>query len=137
MKPDPADADGDGDLELEDVNTESGGQGSNGHHLRGDASSSSTTETMDSGHSDADGETFSDEWMADMRRVKVYELVGQRWTDRGTALCTGVYDDEAEQASIVARSEITDVELLRSEIRAEDVYQRQQGKKAGFPTPSE
>lgn len=33
--------------------------------------SSSTVETLDSSHSDADGETFSDEWMADMRRVKV------------------------------------------------------------------
>ncbi|KAG9010898.1 Platinum sensitivity protein [Tulasnella sp. JGI-2019a] len=110
------------DLDMEEVNQDMvNGQAS--HPREG---SSSTAETLDSSHSDADGETFSDEWMADMRRVKVYELVGQRWTDRGTALCTGVYDDEAEQASIVARSEVSDIELLRSEIRAEDVYQRQQ-----------
>ncbi|KAG8933667.1 Platinum sensitivity protein [Tulasnella sp. 417] len=82
--------------------------------------------TVESGHSDADGEVFSDEWLADMRRVKVYELIGQRWTDRGTALCTGIYDEEVDQAAIVARSEISDVELLRSEIRVNDVYQRQQ-----------
>ncbi|KDQ21121.1 hypothetical protein BOTBODRAFT_125070 [Botryobasidium botryosum FD-172 SS1] len=63
-----------------------------------------------------------------MRRVKVYELVGSRWTDRGTALCTGVYDEELDQAAIVAKSEITDTELLRSEIRSSDVYQRQQGE---------
>lgn len=58
---------------------------------------------------------------------QVYELIGQRWTDRGTALCTGIYDEEVDQAAIVARSEISDVELLRSEIRVNDVYQRQQG----------
>ncbi|KAG9019471.1 Platinum sensitivity protein [Tulasnella sp. 427] len=81
---------------------------------------------VEGGHSDADGEVFSDEWLADMRRVKVYELIGQRWTDRGTALCTGIYDEDVDQAAIVARSEISDVELLRSEIRVNDVYQRQQ-----------
>ncbi|KAF9518815.1 hypothetical protein BS47DRAFT_1337947 [Hydnum rufescens UP504] len=42
----------------------------------------------------------------------VYELVGVRWTDRGTALCTGV--------------EIGDLEILRSQVRGFDVYQRQQ-----------
>lgn len=63
----------------------------------------------------------------------MYELVGQRWTDRGTALCTGVYDEELDQAAIVARSETSDAELLRSEIRMNDVYQRQQGT---FLTPS-
>ncbi|KAG8869734.1 Platinum sensitivity protein [Tulasnella sp. 331] len=124
-KPEPQHRQEDGngeDLDMEEVNADM----ANGQPSQPREGSSSTVETLDSSHSDADGETFSDEWMADMRRVKVYELVGQRWTDRGTALCTGVYDDEAEQASIVARSEVTDVELLRSEIRAEDVYQRQQ-----------
>ncbi|KAG8965922.1 Platinum sensitivity protein [Tulasnella sp. 419] len=82
-------------------------------------------EAISSGHSDAEGE-WSDDWMADMRRVKVYELVGSRWTDRGTALCTGIYDEDLDQAAIVAKSELTDVELLRSEIRVNDVYQRQQ-----------
>ncbi|KAG8897079.1 Platinum sensitivity protein [Tulasnella sp. 403] len=91
------------------------------------SSTTSTTETaIDSSQSDADGECFSDEWLADMRRVKVYKLVDQRWFDRGTALCTGIYDEELDSAAIVARSELTDVELLRSEIRVNDVYQRQQ-----------
>jgi protein phosphatase-4 regulatory subunit 3 len=58
---------------------------------------------------------------------KVYELIGTTWTDRGTALCTGVYDEEMDSAAIVAKSEVNDVELLRSEIRASDVYQKQQG----------
>ncbi|KAF9502987.1 hypothetical protein BS47DRAFT_1490530 [Hydnum rufescens UP504] len=63
---------------------------------------------------------------ADMRRVKVYELVGVRWTDRGTAVCTGVYDEALDRAEIVAKSEIGDVEILRSQVRGFDLYQRQQ-----------
>lgn len=66
----------------------------------------------------------------------MYELVGATWTDRGTALCTGVYDEELDTAAIVAKSELNDVELLRSEIRASDVYQKQQGMSNGFNAKS-
>ncbi|KAF8339200.1 component of IIS longevity pathway SMK-1-domain-containing protein [Cantharellus anzutake] len=81
--------------------------------------------------SDNEQEWTTDDWMADMRRVKaryspVYELVGTQWTDRGTALCTGIYDEESDQAAIIAKAEIGDTELLRSEVRMSDVYQRQQ-----------
>lgn len=61
--------------------------------------------------------------------------MGATWTDRGTALCTGVYDEELDTAAIVAKSELNDVELLRSEIRASDVYQKQQGITRVFSTP--
>ncbi|KAF9513249.1 hypothetical protein BS47DRAFT_980933 [Hydnum rufescens UP504] len=76
--------------------------------------------------SDTEPEWSPEDWMADMRRVKVYELVGTQWTDRGTALCSGVYDEELDQAAIVAKSEIGDLEILRSQVRGSDVYQRQQ-----------
>ncbi|KAG8956851.1 Platinum sensitivity protein [Tulasnella sp. 424] len=111
-----------------DALTEGGGSSIDSNEERTSTATTSATGavTTEAGHSDADGEVFSDEWLADMRRVKVYELIGQRWTDRGTALCTGIYDEEVDQAAIVARSEISDVELLRSEIRVNDVYQRQQ-----------
>ncbi|KAI5119593.1 hypothetical protein M0805_005763 [Coniferiporia weirii] len=62
----------------------------------------------------------------DLRRVKVYELVGSRWTDRGTAFCCGDFDNEAEEARLVARAETTQEVLLNCLIRATDVYQRQQ-----------
>ncbi|KAG8977696.1 Platinum sensitivity protein [Tulasnella sp. 425] len=87
---------------------------------------SGRSDADESGRSDADGEVFSDEWLADMRRVKLYELIGSRWTDRGTGLCEGLWDDEVEHAHIVVRSGTSDVELLRSEIGLNDVYQRQQ-----------
>ncbi|KAF7302120.1 SMK-1 domain-containing protein [Mycena indigotica] len=63
----------------------------------------------------------------DIKRVKVYELVGQRWVDQGTAFCFGEYQEETEQAHLIARSErnFADV-ILSTPIRASDVYQRQQ-----------
>ncbi|KAJ7068766.1 component of IIS longevity pathway SMK-1-domain-containing protein [Mycena amicta] len=63
----------------------------------------------------------------DIKRVKVYELVGQRWVDQGTAFCFGEYQEETEQAHLIARSErsFADV-ILSTPIRANDVYQRQQ-----------
>lgn len=58
--------------------------------------------------------------------TKVYELVGSRWTDRGTAFCSGEFDEPAEEAKLIARSEASSEVLLNATIRASDVYQRQQ-----------
>ncbi|KDN50881.1 hypothetical protein RSAG8_00508, partial [Rhizoctonia solani AG-8 WAC10335] len=70
-----------------------------------------------------------DEWStAEMRRVKVYELKGACWNDRGTGMCSADYDESTEKAVIIVKSEFTDSELLRCEIQAQDVYQRQQGE---------
>lgn len=60
--------------------------------------------------------------------VKVYELVGSRWADQGTAFCFGQFQEETGEALLIARSErdFNDV-ILRTVIRSNDVYQRQQG----------
>lgn len=39
------------------------------------------------------------------RRVKVYELKGETWFDRGTGYCAGVYDEQHDAALLVARME--------------------------------
>ncbi|EST06248.1 protein of unknown function DUF625 [Kalmanozyma brasiliensis GHG001] len=39
------------------------------------------------------------------RRVKVYELKGETWFDRGTGYCAGVYDETVDEALLVARRE--------------------------------
>ncbi|CAE6425554.1 unnamed protein product [Rhizoctonia solani] len=71
----------------------------------------------------------AEEWAtAEMRRVKVYELKGACWNDRGTGMCSADYDEKTEKAVIIVKSEFTDAELLRCEIQAQDVYQRQQGE---------
>lgn len=68
--------------------------------------------------------------------LQVYELVGQKWTDRGTAFCQGEYDEEARQARLIARAEHNNDILLQCIIRATDVYQRQQGNSLClFPFP--
>nr|GAT52302.1 predicted protein [Mycena chlorophos] len=63
----------------------------------------------------------------DIERGKVYELVGHHWVDRGTAICYGEYQDDTEQARLIARSErsFADV-ILSSPIDPMNVYQRQQ-----------
>ncbi|KAJ7167672.1 component of IIS longevity pathway SMK-1-domain-containing protein [Mycena filopes] len=71
------------------------------------------------------------DWMADgqedMKRVKVYELVGQRWVDQGTAFCFGQFQEDSDQAHLIARSERNYAEvILSTPIRSTDVYQRQQ-----------
>jgi hypothetical protein len=43
-------------------------------------------------------------------------------------MCSADYDESTEKAVIIVKSEFTDSELLRCEIRAQDVYQRQQGE---------
>ncbi|TFK55367.1 DUF625-domain-containing protein [Heliocybe sulcata] len=63
----------------------------------------------------------------DLKRVKVYELVGSRWVDQGTAFCSPYQEGPAEEAYLIARAE-TDPQsvILQTTIRASDVYQRQQ-----------
>ncbi|KIJ37419.1 hypothetical protein M422DRAFT_231798 [Sphaerobolus stellatus SS14] len=89
-------------------------------------SGSDSNDEGDLGSGESDGDWAQDDMDADMRRVKVYELVGQKWTDRGTAFCQGDYDEEAREAKLVARDELTNEILLQCTIRATDVYQRQQ-----------
>lgn len=45
------------------------------------------------------------------RRVKVYELQGEIWFDRGTGYCAGVYDEAFDEALLVARMETNCVKL--------------------------
>jgi len=37
--------------------------------------------------------------------VKVYELKGETWWDRGTGYCAGVYNEQVDEALLVARKE--------------------------------
>lgn len=46
------------------------------------------------------------------RRVKVYELKGETWFDRGTGYCAGVYDEQEDAALLVARMEEACQKLL-------------------------
>ncbi|KAH6914786.1 nuclear protein [Coprinopsis sp. MPI-PUGE-AT-0042] len=71
------------------------------------------------------------DWIADgdheLKRVKVYELVGTRWVDKGTAFCFGQFSEESNEALLIARSEKNYSEvILSTTIRSNDVYQRQQ-----------
>jgi len=66
------------------------------------------------------------------RFSKVYELIGSRWVDQGTAYCFGQLDD-SNQAFLIARSEADfDNIILSTAIRSNDVYQRQQGATSLF-----
>ncbi|KAJ3558761.1 hypothetical protein NP233_g11438 [Leucocoprinus birnbaumii] len=58
---------------------------------------------------------------------QVYELIGSRWVDQGTAFCFGQFQEETGEALLIARAErdFNDV-ILRAVIRSNDVYQRQQ-----------
>ncbi|KAF9057866.1 component of IIS longevity pathway SMK-1-domain-containing protein [Panaeolus papilionaceus] len=63
----------------------------------------------------------------ELKRVKVYELVGSRWIDKGTAFCFGQFSEDTNQAHLIARSERNYNDLiLTTAIRSNDVYQRQQ-----------
>uniref|UniRef100_A0A0W0FQ02 Uncharacterized protein n=1 Tax=Moniliophthora roreri TaxID=221103 RepID=A0A0W0FQ02_MONRR len=68
---------------------------------------------------------------SETKRVKVYELIGSRWIDHGTAFCYGHFSNDAADGScealLTARSE-RDYEhvILTTTIRSTDVYQRQQ-----------
>jgi hypothetical protein len=62
------------------------------------------------------------------RSTKVYKLIGSQWADQGTAFCYGQFENETNQAFLIARSEVHfDKLILTTRIRTTDVYQRQQG----------
>lgn len=77
---------------------------------------------MDDGGNDWNGDADHE-----LKRVKVYELVGARWVDQGTAFCFGQFSEENNEALLIARSERNYNEIvLTTTIRSNDVYQRQQ-----------
>ena len=73
-----------------------------------------------------DPQQWSEDDSHELKRVKVYELIGSRWVDQGTAFCFGDFQDN--DALLIARAE-EDFNriILTTTIRANDVYQRQQG----------
>ncbi|KAH9948743.1 component of IIS longevity pathway SMK-1-domain-containing protein [Amylocystis lapponica] len=72
-----------------------------------------------------DGGQWSDDDSHELKRVKVYELVGSRWLDQGTAFCFGDFQDN--EALLIARAEADfNNVILSTTIRSNDVYQRQQ-----------
>lgn len=74
-----------------------------------------------------DGQDWAPDGDHEMKRVKVYELIGARWVDQGTAFCFGQFQEETGAALLIARSErnYNDI-ILSTAIRSNDVYQRQQ-----------
>ena len=55
-------------------------------------------------------------------------MIGSRWIDQGTAFCLGSFQNETQEAFIIARAESNFNEIILSTaIRGNDVYQRQQG----------
>ncbi|KAI0940291.1 hypothetical protein AcV5_001437 [Taiwanofungus camphoratus] len=72
-----------------------------------------------------DSGQWQEEDSHDLKRVKVYELIGSRWVDQGTAFCFGDFQDN--EALLVARAEVDfNHVILSTTIRSSDVYQRQQ-----------
>ncbi|KAI0774738.1 DUF625-domain-containing protein [Trametes elegans] len=72
-----------------------------------------------------DSQQWAEDDSHELKRVKVYELIGSRWVDQGTAFCFGDFQDN--EALLIARAE-EDFNriILTTTIRANDVYQRQQ-----------
>ncbi|TFY56769.1 hypothetical protein EVJ58_g7436 [Rhodofomes roseus] len=74
--------------------------------------------------SDESGQ-WTEEDSHELKRVKVYELIGSRWVDQGTAFCFGDFQDN--EALLIARAEADfNHVILSTTIRTNDVYQRQQ-----------
>ncbi|KZT70333.1 DUF625-domain-containing protein [Daedalea quercina L-15889] len=74
--------------------------------------------------SDESGQ-WTEEDSHELKRVKVYELIGSRWVDQGTAFCFGDFQDN--EALLIARAEADFSHvILSTTIRTNDVYQRQQ-----------
>ncbi|KAI0340888.1 DUF625-domain-containing protein [Trametopsis cervina] len=72
-----------------------------------------------------DSQHWVDEDTPEYKRVKVYELIGSRWVDQGTAFCSGDLQDN--EAVLIARAETNPNQIILSTtIRSNDVYQRQQ-----------
>ncbi|KAH0587954.1 hypothetical protein H2248_006699 [Termitomyces sp. 'cryptogamus'] len=74
-----------------------------------------------------EGQDWAAEGDHELKRVKVYELIGARWVDQGTAFCFGQFSEDTSEALLIARSEkrYEDI-ILSTVIRSNDVYQRQQ-----------
>lgn len=73
-----------------------------------------------------DSGQWAEEDSHELKRVKVYELIGSRWVDQGTAFCFGDFQDN--EALLIARAEADfNHIILSTTIRSNDVYQRQQG----------
>lgn len=88
-----------------------------------DASEQAQADTSSSGD---DSQQWVEDEGHDLKRVKVYELIGARWIDQGTAFCFG--DFHENEAFLIARSEADfNQVILTTTIRSSDVYQRQQG----------
>lgn len=87
----------------------------------------SQMDVLDVNGASTDVSGWSDGDNHELKRVKVYELVGSRWVDQGTAFCSGHYDDTTHEAALIARAE-SDYKnvILQTTIRPQDVYQRQQ-----------
>ncbi|GJE87442.1 hypothetical protein PsYK624_035250 [Phanerochaete sordida] len=80
---------------------------------------------VDSSSSGDDSQQWAEDEGHDLKRVKVYELIGARWVDQGTAFCFG--DFHENEAFLIARSEADfNQVILTTTIRSSDVYQRQQ-----------
>ncbi|PPQ68299.1 hypothetical protein CVT25_001387 [Psilocybe cyanescens] len=102
-------------------------------HVNGQIELVEHTPTHDAGLGDG-GLIMTDEggeWLPEsdheLKRVKVYQLIGSRWMDQGTAFCYGQFSDETSDALLVARSERNaNHVILSTAIRSSDVYQRQQ-----------
>ncbi|KAI0686780.1 component of IIS longevity pathway SMK-1-domain-containing protein [Cytidiella melzeri] len=96
---------------------------------RGEGSSTGP-ETIDAsegslGVAGDDNAHWVDEDTPEYKRVKVYELIGARWIDQGTAFCSGDLQDN--EAVLIARAEANPNHIILSTtIRTNDVYQRQQ-----------
>ncbi|KAG6861854.1 hypothetical protein C0995_011151 [Termitomyces sp. Mi166 len=74
-----------------------------------------------------DGQEWAAEGDHELKRVKVYELIGARWIDQGTAFCFGQFSEDTSEALLIARSEKRYEDIILSTIiRSNDVYQRQQ-----------
>ncbi|KAL6307189.1 component of IIS longevity pathway SMK-1-domain-containing protein [Sparassis latifolia] len=72
-----------------------------------------------------DSGQWSDDESHDLKRVKVYQLIANRWVDQGTAFCFGDFQDN--EALLVARAEADFNHIILSTvIRSSDVYQLQQ-----------
>ncbi|KAG6868759.1 hypothetical protein C0993_011028 [Termitomyces sp. T159_Od127] len=74
-----------------------------------------------------EGQEWAPEGDHERKRVKVYELIGARWVDQGTAFCFGQFSEDTSEALLIARSEKRHEDIILSTvIRSNDVYQRQQ-----------
>ncbi|KAI0092094.1 component of IIS longevity pathway SMK-1-domain-containing protein [Irpex rosettiformis] len=92
----------------------------------GSSTGPDTLDASDAALGSADDHSqWVDEDTPEYKRVKVYELIGARWVDQGTAFCSGDLQDN--EAVLIARAEANPNHIILSTtIRSNDVYQRQQ-----------